>query len=118
MSIKLVAINYQFKHTNNILLVLWLLLNKVDLLKNGVLAEQVAEVFLSLIVQVVVDDCRALWEDVHAFLLALVGGRLHHHQWRGSFKSCIIVHSCAQIIDFCNILPSGYRDSACVGNAE
>lgn len=112
------TINDQFQHTNNILLVLWLLLNKVDLVLNRVLGEEIAEVFLGLIMQVVVDNCRALWEDVHAFLLALVGGRLHHQQWGGSFESSVVVHSSAKIIDFGNILSSGYRDSACVGNAE
>lgn len=118
MSIELVTVNDQFQHANNILLVLWLLLDEVNLILNRVLREQVAEVFLCLIMQVVVDNCRALWENVHAFLLALVGGRLHHQQWGGSFKSGVIVHSGAQIVDFGDILSSGNRDSACIGKAE
>lgn len=169
MSIELVAIDDQLQHANNVFLVLWLLLNQVNLILNRVLSKKVAVMLLGLIVKVVVDHwntfllslvfsswipptpfaamaqgqkqrsdfgkargyhisscemqqckcakaisqrsrkrdicgwvsfvidiarhinlpvqftCRALWEDVHAFLLALVGGRLHHHQRRGSF---------------------------------
>lgn len=76
------AVDDQFEHSNNIFLVFWLLLDKVNFILNRVVGEEVAEMLLCFVMQVVVNHCGALWEDVHAFLLTLVGGCLHHQQWR------------------------------------